>query len=262
MVIACGFFIIKQISPFSTTTQKPHLENSHPNQTTTINAKDYQQFWLWTPPKHPEKLAQASTLYLLQGEIDLAPQRATLSPKGLSVRPLPNKKIWLVYRITTPKSGQITAQQWTNEVMPTVFPKILTRLNEWQKGNDVQGIQIDFDSPTYQLDNYDSMLKSIRQQLPIQYKLSVTGLLDWANQAQNPAFLAMCESVDELVMQTYQGTTTLSQYQSYLKKLANMPINFKIGLVENGQWQGLGEAKAVENNPHFQGYVVFLQDVR
>ena len=243
---------------------KPSLPNSasqnstNTNATVVINAKDYQQFWLWTPPKNPDKLSQATTLYLLQGEIDpilksQSPQLAhstlgNLTSKGLAVRPLPHKKIWLVYRVT--------GQTW----QPDVMPKILARLKQWQQaGNDVQGIQIDFDSPTYQLDNYAKMLTLIREQLPSDYKLSVTGLLDWANQAQNPAFLAVCQQVNELVMQTYQGVSTLPEYAVYLKKLEYMPIDFKIGLVEHGLWQGKSNLEA---NPHFKGYVVFLHEVR
>lgn len=225
-----------------------------------IHAKDYKQFWLWTPPEDDSKLSQAHTLYLLQGEIswhnipyyrhstsqnavNAAP--ATLIPQGLGVRSLTDKKIWLVYRATS--------QDWSEEVMA----QIIERLGKWQRaGNQVIGIQIDYDAPTYQLDKYAQLLRGVRQQLPAQYQLSVTGLLDWSNQAYDPQFMLLSDAIDELVIQTYQRTSTLPDYVQYLEKLENLPFDFKIGIIEGGQWQG---APFLENNPHFKGYVVFLR---
>ena len=225
-----------------------------------IDPKDYEQFWLWTPPKDDTKLSQAHTLYILQGEIrpnnipyyrpDTSENTAysalaTLTPQGLGVRSLRNKKIWLVYRATS--------QEWSDEVMA----QLIERLEKWQRaGNQIMGIQIDYDAPTYRLDKYAQLLKSIRKQLPAQYQLSVTGLLDWSNQADDPQFMQLSDAVDELVIQTYQGTTTLTNYAQYLKKLENLPFDFKVGIIEGGQWQG---AAFLEDNPHFKGYVVFLR---
>ena len=225
-----------------------------------INAKDYEQFWIWTPPEDDAKLSQAHTLYILQGEIrppNIPYYRpntnenadhaalATLTPQGLGVRSLSDKKIWLVYRATS--------QEWSDEVMA----QLIERLEKWQRaGNHVMGLQIDYDAPTYQLDKYAQLLRHVRQQLPAHYQLSVTGLLDWSNQAEDPQFMQLSDAVDELVIQTYQGTTTLTNYSRYLKKLENLPFDFKVGIVEDGQWQG---AAFLENNPHFKGYVVFLR---
>lgn len=244
-----------------------HSNNVHSLNTATadssnkiINPKDYEQFWIWTAPEDDSKLSQAHTLYVLQGEIRppnipyyrpndpknaVTPALATLIPQGLGVRSLSNKKIWLVYRATS--------QGWSDEVMT----QIIERLDKWQRaGNQVIGIQIDYDAPTYQLDKYAQLLKSIRKRLPAQYQLSVTGLLDWSNQADDPQFMLLSDAIDELVVQTYQGTTTLTNYSRYLKKLENLPFDFKIGIIEGGQWQG---ASFLENNPHFKGYVVFLR---
>lgn len=235
-----------------TTINPPILIQQNLKQT-TINAQDYQQFWLWTAPKHPETIRQAKVLYILQGEIRSANQHTThntltlthLTPQGLGVRPLPNKQLWLVYRATS--------QTWSPEVMPAIIAK----LQAWQQqGNQVVGMQIDFDAPTFQLDDYAKLLTTVRKALPSNYKLSVTGLLDWANQANNPSFIDLGNSIDELVMQTYQGTTTLPNYTQYLNKLDKVPFDFKIGVVEGGQWQG---ADFLQKNPRFKGYVVFLR---
>lgn len=242
-----------------------HLNSAQSSNTSAIsdnviNPKDYEQFWIWTPPKDDSKLSQANMLYILQGEIrpsNLPYYRpntdenavhaalATLTPQGLGVRPLTGKKIWLVYRATS--------QEWSDDVMP----QLIERLEKWQRvGNQVVGIQIDYDAPTYQLDKYAELLREVRKQLPAHYQLSVTGLLDWSNQAEYPQFMQLSDTVDELVIQTYQGTTTLTNYSRYLKKLEHLPFDFKIGIIEGGQWQG---AAFLEDNPHFKGYVVFLR---
>ena len=231
-----------------------------PTNTTNIQANDYQQFWLWTPPKDSTKLSQAHTLYLLQGEIrapnmpyyrpdtrdnDAQALPATLITQGLGVRPLRGRKMWLVYRATS--------QTWSEDVMP----QLIKRLEQWQRaGNHVMGIQIDYDAPTYRLGEYAALLKQIRQQLPAQYQLSVTGLLDWSNQAEDSQFIQLNDAIDELVIQTYQGTTTLTNYAQHLIRLKDLPFDFKVGIIEGGQWQG---AAFLEDNPHFQGYVVFLR---
>ncbi|MGP5301561.1 DUF3142 domain-containing protein, partial [Psychrobacter celer] len=203
-----------------------------PTNTTNIQANDYQQFWLWTPPKDSTKLSQAHTLYLLQGEIR-APNMpyyrpdthdnnaqalpATLITQGLGVRPLRGKKMWLVYRATS--------QTWSEDVMP----QLIKRLEQWQRaGNHVMGIQIDYDAPTYRLGEYAALLKQIRQQLPAQYQLSVTGLLDWSNQAEDSQFIQLNDAIDELVIQTYQGTTTLTNYAQHLIRLKDLPFDFKV----------------------------------
>lgn len=283
IILIAVAFIYHQINPFLPITEfqksvqiqlvDAYSNSVEPNNTLInedvvksdiVNAKDYEQFWLWTPPKDDTKLSQAHTLYLLQGEISpnnvsyyrhdnstsannntVHTALATLIPQGLGVRSLTDKKIWLVYRATS--------QEWSDEVMA----QLIERLEKWQRaGNQVMGIQIDYDAPTYQLDKYAQLLKSIRKQLPTQYQLSVTGLLDWSNQVDDAQLSQLSDAVDELVIQTYQGTTTLSNYAHYLKKLEHLSFNFKVGIIEGGQWQG---AAFLEDNPHFKGYVVFLR---
>lgn len=269
-------FIYNHITSHSLTPHSGHHQqtqsvNSHidnvqsPNTDTAINdniinPKDYEQFWIWTPPKDDNKIHRANTLYILQGDIrptnipyyrpntdenTVQASLATLTPQGLGVRFLRGKKIWLVYRATS--------QEWSDNVMG----QLINRLEKWQRaGNQVMGIQIDYDAPTYRLDEYAQLLKKIRQQLPAHYQLSVTGLLDWSNQAEDSQFIQLNDAIDELVIQTYQGTTTLTNYPQYLTKLENLPFNFKVGIIEGGQWRG---AAFLEHNPHFKGYVVFLR---
>jgi len=58
-----------------------------------------------------------------------------------------------------------------------------------------------------------------------------------------------------MVIQTYQGSTTIANYQQYLKKVSALKLPYKIGLVQHGEWNPNLNFKADSN---FKGYVVFL----
>lgn len=114
--------------------------------------------------------------------------------------------------------------------------QVLVRLYEgWRAaGARVAGIQIDFDAATRQLDRYGNALQQLRRALPPGCKLSVTGLLDWAKTGDVAELNRL--PVDELVIQTYQGTRTVPGYQAYLPAMAHLTIPFKVGLVQDGEW--------------------------
>lgn len=210
-----------------------------------INAHDYQRFWIWGRVNPAPYLSHAHELYVLQGEVGFskAQQHMVFSAQGMGLSRLAPARVWLVYRTTT--------LQWS----PALMQAIVQRLDSWQHyGNQVTGLQIDFDSATAHVDQYAAFLAKIRQQLPLRYQLSVTGLMDWAN-AKPAALHNLKTSVNEIVVQTYQGTRTINNYQAYLPALGRLEIPFKIGLVQHGQW---APSHAVEKNPYFKGYVIFL----
>ena len=45
----------------------------------------------------------------------------------------------------------------------------------------------------------------------------------------------------------------------YLRRLGNMKVPFRIGLLQGGEWRA---PPGLESNPMFLGYVVFLQNAR
>lgn len=69
------------------------------------------------------------------------------------------------------------------------------------------GIQIDFDARTQYLHEYTRFLRDLRQRLPADLKLSITGLMDWSSNADPAAIAQLKGVVDEVVVQTYQGAT-------------------------------------------------------
>lgn len=211
-----------------------------------INAQHYQQFWLWGDISTAPYLTQAQQLYILQGEIRLSKTKleSHLMPQGISVQQLAPQKIWLVFRIHH------------LNLSPDNIKMMMQRLDAWKNaGNSVQGIQIDFDSKTKNLKQYAEFLQMLRKKLPQHYQLSITGLLDWTNVQETQILTLLRQNINELVIQSYQGSTTIPNYNAYLKRISAMQLPFKIGLVQHGVWQ---KEHPIETHPNFKGYVVFL----
>ncbi|MBL0591670.1 DUF3142 domain-containing protein [Aeromonas veronii] len=209
-----------------------------------VDANNYDAFWLWSATRHQPVLAQATTLYLHQGEILNRPSGPRFIKLGRTPTPLQTEQLWLVVRVNTlPLSAD--------------HKKLLVKLyQEWRKaGAKVTGIQIDFDAATRQLDRYATSLRQLRQVLPAECKLSVTGLLDWAKTGDVAQLNSL--PVDEIVIQTYQGKHTVPGYSAYLPAMMQLTIPFKVGLVQEGEWEPSWQAK-LATSPHYRGEVVFL----
>ena len=224
------------------------LNACQPTQSATskVDANDFASFWIWGDIQTAPYLVHAKELYILQGEIrySKSKQISTFTPQGVSILKLPHQKIWLVFRTHH--------LAWNEQNYQT----ILNRLEHWRnQGNQVQGIQIDFDSKTNSLKDYAIFLQKLRQKLPQQYRLSITGLLDWTNFKDQNTLTLFRQNIDELVIQTYQGATTIPNYPEYLKRISVLRLPYKVGLVQHGTWFG---NSTKQKDPYFKGYVVFL----
>jgi len=215
-----------------------------------VDARDYDAFWLWSGVTPQPVLKQAKSLYILQGQINAtrrAPQRGVrLIAQGMSVPRLTQGEVWVVYRAHT--------LHWPEPV----YTQLLGQVQRWREaGNPVVGIQIDFDARTQYLHEYAEFLRDLRQRLPADLRLSITGLMDWSSNA-NPAAIAQLKGVvDEVVVQTYQGRHSIPDYAAYLPRMNRLGLPFKIGLIQGGAWEAPGYLKDSE---WFRGYVVFLQN--
>ncbi|NHB57139.1 DUF3142 domain-containing protein [Acinetobacter sp. 194] len=211
-----------------------------------VNANDYRSFWIWGRISSAPYLSQAKELYILQGEfrLDRHTHTSTFTQHGVGVLKLPRQKVWLVFR-----NHHLN---WQNQELNL----ILKRVRQWENaGNQIVGIQIDYDSKTKNLKEYAYFLDKIRKQLPVKYKLSITGLMDWTNQRDPNTLNMLRNSLDELVIQTYQGSTTIPNYQQYIQKIATLKLPYKIGIVQHGLWD---QKINLNKDPNFKGYVVFL----
>jgi hypothetical protein len=215
----------------------------------TVKAQDYDSFWLWAGVTPQPVLSRAKTIYILQGQVDI-PDRGDravrMIAQGGAIGKIRNDELWLVYRAHT--------LRWS----PAIYEQIFARLKLWKSaGNKVKGVQIDFDSATRHLDEYASFLKDFRTRLPPEQQLGITGLLDWSSERGTASLNAMSGVVDEVILQTYQGRSTIPGYQTYLARTDTLKIPFKIGLVQDGKWQAPDH---LASNAYFKGYVVFLKN--
>ncbi len=208
-----------------------------------VNAADYDAYWLWAGVKPQPVLAKAKRIYILEGEVRADDPSRIVSLRA-SVPKVKHAEIWLVIRIETVR--------WT----PETFDQMLLKLSRWHgAGNNIRGVQIDFDANTEDLDDYAKFLRSLRQRLPEQFELSVTGLLDWSANGDPAALAELADVVDEAVFQVYQGHKTIAGYERWFQNLDKLPMPFRIGLIQNGEWR---EPDILSKIPNFQGYVVFL----
>lgn len=207
-----------------------------------VRAEDHDAFWLWAGVAPQAVLGRARTVYLLDSEVrERTPQFIDLRP---AIPRIAHAETWLVVRVET--------LHWP----PGTELRLLRRLEAWRAaGNRVAGLQIDFDARTRHLDEYAQFLRALRRALPARYRLSVTGLLDWSANGDPPALASLKGTIDEVVIQTYQGRHTIPGYAAYFARMDRFGLPFKVGLVQHGEWT---PPAGLESQPGFRGYVVFL----
>lgn len=208
-----------------------------------VKAEDYRAYWLWAGVKPQAVLTTAEEIYLLAGEVR-GEERPHIISQRSAIPKIKDAKVWIVYRAQT--------LHWDERV----YENVMKQLSDWQQaGNNIVGMQIDFDAGTRNLDRYAEFLATVRTHLPRGCKLSVTGLLDWSANGDPVKLASLADVVDEVVLQIYQGRRVIPGYRNYLAKLDYLPVPFRMGLLQGGEW----EAPATfEDNPNFRGYVVFL----
>ena len=215
-----------------------------PAASSRVEAERYDAFFLWAGVKPQPVLENAKTLYLLAGEVRRDGRYVSLR----AVPRLGQGEVWLVVRAQS--------LDWA----PETTVRIATELARWlAAGNAVAGLQVDFDASTKGLDRYALFLRTLRGKLDTKFKLSITGLMDWSAHADPAALASLTGVVDEVVVQSYQGRATIPGYESYLEKLARVPVPHKVALVQGGEWR---EPAALKRDPLFRGYVVFLVNPR
>ena len=65
----------------------------------------------------------------------------------------------------------------------------------------------------------------------------------------------LAKNIDELVIQSYQGNHTVSNYLDYLKRVTALKLPYKVGLVQHGL---ISKHHFFETDVNFKGYVIFL----
>lgn len=212
----------------------------------TVDATRYQDFWLWAAVRPQSVLHQAQTLYLHQGEVARRQGKVVFLRQGIPPSQLRVNRIWLAFRMTT------------LDLSDHHLNRMLKLREKWRRhGNQVVGIQIDFDAKSYQLAGYVAFLTQLRERLPEDCQLSITGLLDWSKTGDVSALNRLQGKLDEVVVQTYQGRSTITRYAEYLPALMKLALPFRVGLVQNGKWETQWQQR-LATSPYYRGEVVFL----
>jgi hypothetical protein len=187
-------------------------------------------------------MREADAVYVLWGELrKIEPDRSVVLfhavPQGRA------KELWLVVRAERTDWGE------------GAYAQLLDAAKRWDRNGRLTGIQIDFDSSTGELRGYAQFLARLRERLPDRFKLSATGLLDWPAHARKEDLAALAGALDEIVIQTYQGSTTIPEYAQYIDAVRRLPLPYRLALVEQGEWQAPPD---LARDERFRGYVVFL----
>ncbi|HEX9806932.1 MAG TPA: DUF3142 domain-containing protein [Alteraurantiacibacter sp.] len=206
-----------------------------------VDPAAHDAFFLWAGVPAPDYLRDAQLVYLLAGEIRAG------DPRYVRLRAVPRgapAEIWLTVR-----AERI---DWDD----AAYEAVLGDLERWQAaGNRLGGLQVDFDARTRGLGNYARFLADLRERLPRRYGLSITGLMDWSAGGDPGPLARLAGTVDEIVVQTYQGRETIPGYEAWLASLERLGMPYRIAIVEGGEWRA---PAGLEKDPHFRGYVVFL----
>lgn len=207
-----------------------------------VDPRAYDAFFLWPGVTAPDWLGQAREVYVLAGEVRHRPG-SRFEPLRAVPR-VSGPALWLVVRAER--------LDWSE----AIYREVLRTLALWEaSGNRVIGLQVDFDAATRGLDRYAAFLAGLRRRLPGRWKLSITGLMDWSAGGDPQALAGLAGTVDEIVVQTYQGRRTIPGYEAYLASLRRLGMPYRIGLVEGGEWR---EPAGLADDPQFRGYAVFL----
>ncbi len=208
-----------------------------------VDPERYDQFFLWAGVPPPPAVARARELYILGGEIRRG-GTARLVDMRAGVPHVRQAKVWLTIRAER--------LDWDARV----WEALRAMLARWRAaGNRVEGLQIDFDAATPGLKRYRVFLEQVRRELPPGTRLSITGLLDWSANGDPAELARLAGLVDEVVIQTYQGRTTIPGYAAWFRRIDTLPMPHKIALVEGGEWT---PPEALARDRRFAGYVVFL----
>jgi len=201
-------------------------------------------YWIWAGIPIVEDYSHKQ-LYLYQGRFYLDSGKPTYERRGLYPHSIEATSVFLVFRL--------------DHLVPvkkllTVVESISTHWTE--KGVNVEGIQLDFDSPTARLLGYSDYLKNVRSMLSNKLKLSITGLGDWLL-ASKPGYLEqLADEVDEIVFQLYQGREELDGLSVYLNALKKVSFPYKLGVLQS---TNKTELEKMQKGRHFRGVIYFVQ---
>lgn len=204
-------------------------------------------YWIWAGITTNDAPSN-SELYIYQGVIKKSSNNDyNYQHIGLYPHPIKSKKLYLAYRL---EGGLPDAKQIVSIFQDRAL---------WWQSHDIppNGLQLDFDAPTSKLIVYSNFLREVRQLLPKEYDLSITGLGDWIALGNKEAMKSITNVTNEIVFQLYQGKKPLKNIENYVHMLKNYHRPFRIGLLLHHP--GDKHIAILKQNRNFKGVIYFIQ---
>lgn len=171
-------------------------------------------YWIWNA--HDLSYVEPDAeLILYQGDVDTAWR---FERRGIQPHPLQhNGPITLLFRLYHLGPAEDIAALYQQ------FKQ------DWaRRGVAVQGLQIDYDSPSSRLNEYRQWLQELKTTLPGE-PLSATTLATYVFDAPE-AFSLLAREVDYLAMQLYQGYAPHANYQAVINYLRAKQLPHRVGV--------------------------------
>jgi len=203
-------------------------------------------YWIWGSDISLEA-RMAKSLYVYQGNFNVAQGRNTYHFEGPSPR-----------RMSGYKGNLILTYRLERLVPPAmVVSRYVAHRQAWKRyGIPVEGIQIDFDSPTAKLREYASWLVQLNNILGESVPVSITGLGDWLASAPPGHLKELSQQVSFVAFMMYHGSRPLRHLKKYTARLENLSLPFKLGRLQT-QIESM-DFENVFQAPGYQGEIVFM----
>ncbi|MBT5654042.1 MAG: DUF3142 domain-containing protein [Alphaproteobacteria bacterium] len=203
-------------------------------------------YWIWGSII-PEKARLARNLYVYQGVFDAVRSRDVYRFEGLSPR-----------RIDDFEGNLILTYRLDQLVPPEmVVSRYIAHRQAWKRnGIRVDGLQIDYDSPTAKLKEYASWLVVLKNTVGDSVPVSITGLGDWLASAPPSHLNDLSQKVSFVAFMMYHGGRPLQRLNRYTARLARLTLPFKLGRLNTQQNDKMFES--VFQAPGYQGEIVFM----
>ncbi len=183
----------------------------------TPEEKEY-SFWVWRNTDM-NLVSSNDHLVLYQGNLNKAWK---FQPLGVTPSKIPQKEITLLLRLY--KLGPV-------EDISQFYKR---RVREWKEyGVYVQGLEIDYDSPSFKLNTYSKWLIDLRNRHSA--SLSVTSLSTYV--WDNPSgLLKVADSVDYISMQLYRGYYVHPKYDEVVHWLNKNKVLHRVGVTQSSDF--------------------------
>ena len=203
-------------------------------------------YWIWGN-MIPKRVSHEKDLYVYQGIFDVVRGKYTYHFEGLSPRPIDKY------------SGKLTLTYRLEKLIPPsiIVSRFVSHQKAWRRHNIViDGIQIDYDSPTKKLLEYADWLALLKKEIKSDVSISITGLGDWLASAPSSHLNNLSEKTSFIAFMMYHGGHPLKNTSHYIEYLENLTIPFKIGRLE--KQTDTNTFKSIVQAQSYKGEIIFI----